>query len=419
MSRHDDGWDEFEEEPLLRIVARRAVRKARAEAATPQFGRMLAFQAFGAAGDALIALALAGSLFFSVPEATARGKVALYLGLTVAPFAVVAPLLSRVLDRNRGSLRIALVVSALGRGVLAWLMVTRLDSLLLFPIAFGILLLSRAALIVRGAILPTVVPEGRTLVAANASLSKAAAYAGLFAGLPGLALIKWPGPGTELYLASLIYLCGLVPALRLPVKKGARRLSERLGAREQARAVSVRQALVATVGMRMMVGFLAFHLAFALRREGIGELGLGVLLGSAAFGALLGALVAPRLRRRLREEGIIVASLILAGVVAVFAGRWFSLAAASVLVLFFGLASGAAKVAFDSLVQRDTPEGARGWAFARFESVIQLGWVAGAGIPLLLTIPAGGGVIGVGIVAGLTAVLYLVGRARVRSSGLA
>src|SRR5918999_1507774 len=94
-----------EEEPLALIAARRVLTRARAEAATPEFGRLLFFQATGAAGDALIALALAGSLFFSVPTAEARGRVALYLLLTVAPFAVVAPLLSRYLDRHRGSSR--------------------------------------------------------------------------------------------------------------------------------------------------------------------------------------------------------------------------------------------------------------------------------------------------------------------------
>ena len=51
------------------------------------------------AGDALIALALAGSLFFDIDPNAARWKVALYLALTMAPFAVVAPLIGPALDR--------------------------------------------------------------------------------------------------------------------------------------------------------------------------------------------------------------------------------------------------------------------------------------------------------------------------------
>jgi hypothetical protein len=408
-----------DDESLVLIAARRALRRARAEAATPEFGRLLFFQAMGAAGDALIALALAGSLFFSVPEATARDRVALYLVLTVAPFAIVSPFLATFLDRHRAALRAALVIAALGRGTLAWWLSSRLDSLLLFPIAFGLLVFARAALVVRGAILPNLVPEGRTLVAANASLSKSAAVAGLLVGGPGLLLIRWPGVQTEILVAAAIYFLGTLPALRIPAGRGRRAEEERMGARVKARAVTVRQAIVATAGMRALVGFLVLHLAFALRREDLGSLGLGVLVGSAAVGTLVGAVLSPRFRRRLKEEGIIVASLAIAGLTAIVAGTWFSVTSAAVLVFAFGVASGASKVAFDSIVQRDTPEGARGWAFARFESVLQLAWVAGALVPLALSAPAGPGVVTVGIVANALALVYTVGRARVRSGRVA
>jgi drug/metabolite transporter (DMT)-like permease len=39
------------------------------------------------------------------------------------------------------------------------------------------------------------------------------------------------------------------------------------------------------------------------------------------------------------------------------------------------------RLAFDSLVQRDAPEAARGRTFARFETRFQLAWVGGAVIP--------------------------------------
>ena len=56
-----------DEEPLVRIALRRAVRRLRRDAQTAEFGRFMAFQATGAAGDALVAIAIAGSLFFSIP----------------------------------------------------------------------------------------------------------------------------------------------------------------------------------------------------------------------------------------------------------------------------------------------------------------------------------------------------------------
>ncbi len=386
----------------------------RAHAETVEFGRLLAFQATGAAGDALLALALAGSLFFSVPETTARGKVALYLGLTVAPFAVVSPLLARVLDRHRGSLRWAMVVSSLGRALLAWLLATRLDSAFLFPLAFGILLLSKAALIVRGAVLPLLIPRGRTLVDAGSSISRVTALAGLGAGILGIGVVKLFGPRVELLLAAAVFFLGASP-LRLPFPRGRRAQEERLDARAGARSVAVRQASAAAAGMRLLVGFLVLHLAFALRREDFTSLGLGLLVGSAALGGLMGAMAAPRLRRVLKEEGMVAASLVVAGGAALAAGYWFSAISAGALVFCFGVAAGAMKVAFDAIVQRETPEGGRGWAFARFESILQLAWVAGALIPLMLTLSSGLGTILVGFAANVLAMIYLLGRQRQRS----
>jgi hypothetical protein len=56
--------------------------------------------ALAMAGDTLVTLALAGSLFFSISPNAARGRVALSLALTMAPFAVVAPLLGPAIDRS-------------------------------------------------------------------------------------------------------------------------------------------------------------------------------------------------------------------------------------------------------------------------------------------------------------------------------
>ena len=407
-----------DEDPLLRLAVRRTARRVRDEAATPEFARLLSMQALGAAGDALVALALAGSLFFSVPETTARGRVLLYLLLTMAPFAIAAPLLSRALDRSAASLRGALVLAAAGRALAAWLLASRLDSLLLFPLAFAILVLSRAALIARGALLPAIAPEGRSLVRANSSLSKASAIAGIIAVPLGLVILNFFDAPTELVVAAVVYVLGVVPAARLPAPQRKRALVERVEARAAARTMTVRQAVLATGGMRFLVGFLVFHLAFALRREDLAAVGLGLLVASAAVGSLAGAFVAPRLRRRLKEEGIIVLSLVAGGLAGVLTGARFSVVSAAVLVGVFGVAAGAAKVSFDSILQRDISEGARGWAFARFEAVLQFAWVLGATIPVVLTIPGAAGVVAVGILANFIGLVYVVGRLRARTVAL-
>jgi hypothetical protein len=410
-----------EEESLVRIAGRRAARRLREDAGTPEFGRLLILHAAGAAGDALIAIALAGSFFFQVPETEARDKVLLYLLLTMAPFAVVAPLLSRVLDHGRGRLRWGAVLSLGGRVLLAWALSSRLGTLYVFPLAFGVLVLSRAQIVVRGAILPLLVPEGRTLVAANATLAKIGAIAAIVAGGPGLLLINYPGVQTELLFAALVYLVGVLPALRLPTMRVPRELEARVGARALARSATIRQGVLSAGGLRFLVGFISLHLAFALRGEGRGEyVGLGVIVGAATLGNLIGALIAPRLRRRLKEEGIILAALVVAGAAGIVVGLWFSVAAAGGLVFAFAIASGASKLSFDSIVQRDVPHGARGWAFARFEAALQLAWVMGAVPPVIpgVDIPEGPGVLAAGLAANGLAILLVAGRHRARAVAL-
>jgi len=79
------------------------------------FGRLSLVQVLMLAGDTLVAISLAGSLFFSISPSEAKGKVFLYLALTLAPFAIVSPLLGPLIDRTRGARRIMVVLSAIAR----------------------------------------------------------------------------------------------------------------------------------------------------------------------------------------------------------------------------------------------------------------------------------------------------------------
>src|SRR5271165_3953638 len=51
------------------------------------------------AGDAFVAVSLAGTIFFSTSVDQARGRVVLFLLVTMAPFAVLAPFIGPALDR--------------------------------------------------------------------------------------------------------------------------------------------------------------------------------------------------------------------------------------------------------------------------------------------------------------------------------
>ena len=62
-------------------------------------GKLIELHAVNGAGDVMITVALASTVFFSVPTDEARGRVALYLAITMAPFTVLAPVIGPLLDR--------------------------------------------------------------------------------------------------------------------------------------------------------------------------------------------------------------------------------------------------------------------------------------------------------------------------------
>src|SRR2546425_10868222 len=99
------------------------------------FARLAAAHGLGTAGDLFLTVALSGSLFFKVSPQAARPKLVLYLVLTMAPFAVVAPVLGPLLDRFRGGRRLTLAVSCVGRAVVVWEMARFLHRPLLYPLA--------------------------------------------------------------------------------------------------------------------------------------------------------------------------------------------------------------------------------------------------------------------------------------------
>ena len=78
--------------------------------------------------DSAMAVALANTLFFAAATGESKGRVALYLLITIAPFAVIAPLIGPALDRVQHGRRAALSMSFLLRTVLAVILIATYDS---------------------------------------------------------------------------------------------------------------------------------------------------------------------------------------------------------------------------------------------------------------------------------------------------
>ena len=162
--------------------------------------------------------------------------------------------------------------------------------------------------------------------------------------------------------------------------------------------------------LRSVVGFLTFLVAFDFRRDGAPSWWFGIALVASMGSTLLGAVVAPSLRLRFREEQIVAGSLALVAVTAFAMTQVEGRVAAVLLAAAVGLAASAARFAFDALVQRDAPDAVRGRSFARFEAGFQLVWVVGALLPVVITTPLRHGFAVVGAAAMLAGLAYLAGR---------
>ena len=334
------------------------------------------------AGDAMVAIALAGSLFFKIPPPEAKVKLAGFLALTIAPLAVAGPFLVPLLDRA-GPRRAISFGAAIGRALVCLYAAPRFGTLVLFPCAFLLLVLSKVHAITKNGLAVAYAGPNEGLVRANARLGRIATGGAVLAAGPAFGLLKLGGAEAVLYGAAVVYAIAALLNLRLPHPKvtgGQAEVSKR-GAIPQLTAPAIGAA-----GLRAASGFLLFALAFALRRSGEPTWWFAVLAGSATAGAFLGDVIAPRLPANLREEAVVIGCLIGAGVGATLSFFAFELV---VLVLFatvVGASSELGRLAFQTLMQRLAPGGSYGRVFVRYEILFQLAWVGGALIPALAPI---------------------------------
>jgi len=438
----------------------RSTKEALGELAHPEsdFGRLARVHVLATAGDTLVAVALAGTLFFSISPTAARSHVLLYLVLTMTPFLAVAQLLSPVLDRARDARRSMVVASGGLRAVVCALMAVDTHSLLLFPEAFVVLVASKAYAITKAALVPGTVDSPHGLVVANARLSLLAGLSAVLAGGIGAGVLELLGAPWVLRLDIVVLAALALGGLRLrprapnwsgppvsspghprraggptgsPVAQsepGASRrhrpswLADRriFGVTAGPLAPSVLVAAAAQGVLRGAVGFTVFLVAFALRRSGASLLLYGVVLLASSAGSLLATIVVPRLRRRLQvtEAELEAGSLLLVSGAGILVGATGGGRLAVIgLALAVGAAANGGKFAFDALVQRQSPELHQGRAFAGFETRFQFAWVIGALVPVAAVIPLAAGSILVGLVSLVAAVSFLTARRALLAAG--
>ena len=391
----------------FRGVVARVRRATRAEgAAESGLAKLMELNATGSAGDALVAVALAGSLFFSVNPDAARGRVALYLLITMAPFAVIAPVVGPVLDRFRHGRRYALAITMLGRGVTAWLMASALaghNGFALYPGAFAILVLSKAYGVSRSAVTPRLRPEGSTLVRANARVSLAGTLSGLTFGSIGAAIVALTSAQWALRLAAFVFAAGAVLALRLPghadSPEGEQplrsialpRITRRPDLRTLASGVrrglgpKVIAALRVNAALRFYTGFMTLFVAFLCRTHDFGpphNIALGLFAIAAGGAGVLGTVLGARTRGRTPPSLMLIVLGLVTGL-SFLAGLFFGLSSILLVAVGAGIAQTIAKLGLDSTIQENVADEVRTAAFARSETILQMAFVVGGAVGLL------------------------------------
>ncbi len=381
------------------------------------FRRLARTHALMTAGDVAMVVSLAGSLFFSISPDAARSKVLLYLLVSFAPFAVVAPLIGPFIDRAPGGRRLIIQLTAVGRALLFATMIFHLDDLLLFPLSFGVMILQKTYGVSRSSLIPTVVNSKTELVEANSKLGLISGATGAIAAAPagGLAAIS---PKLSLMFGIVMFGCAVISASRLP--RGSVASSVQPAERLELRNASLRSAAVAMSLIRAVIGFLFFELLFWLRENSYSNMWIGAVIGASTVGLMLGNGLASPLRNRLREELMLTTAIVLIALSGIGAAVFGGVGAAIALAAVVNMASGIGRMAFDSIVQRDAPDANQGRAFAKFETRFQLSWVIAGVIPVLVTFPGRVAFLAVGLIGVLAGVLYIhASRSRSRGRSMA
>ncbi|PXY32620.1 hypothetical protein BAY60_00630 [Prauserella muralis] len=351
------------------------------------------------ASDAAMAVALANTLFFAASSGESRGRVALYLLITIAPFALVAPVIGPALDRIQRGRRLAMCVASAGQALMCVLMALNFETWALYPAALGKMVLSKSFMVLKAAVTPRVLPPEITLSKTNARLAVFGLAAGGAFGAVAAGFNSLVGSAGALWFTAVICVVGAVQAMRIPswveVTEGEvpASLTAHRPARKKRQPMG-RHVVVALWGngsIRLLTGFLMMFAAFAVKAQTesggyspfMQLLMLGIIGGAAGAGGFLGNALGSRMQFGKPDQvvlGCLSATLVSTVLAALLAG----LPTAAVVGLVGATASALAKNSLDAVIQHDLPDESRASAFGRSETVLQLAWVFGGAVGLLL-----------------------------------
>lgn len=342
--------------------------------------------ALSAAGDAFVAVSLAGSLFFAVSPDASREQVLTYLLITMAPLAVLSPLVGPAIDRFRSSQRYVAAGFYVARGVFCLVLALTLLQLAFYPIVLAILIVSKASGIVKQTLVQTLVDDPEELVATNARLARFATITASLAVVAASGVFATAGAEWSLRIAAVILALAGAAVMRARPTTAAPDTSDDLEYAE----THLPLVVVSSIGMlaiRAAVGFFVFTLAFTLRRSSEPAYIYGTAAALYGLGAFSGHTAATLLRRWFTEERMIAIAIALPAAFTTVGILGASVPLLLVISLLVGVSTTLGRNAFDGLLQRRAPAALLGRAGARYETRFQLAWVFGGVLATPISLP--------------------------------
>ena len=389
------------------------IHELRALLRLPGFRKLFTVRLTSQTGDGMFQIGLATLFFFSPENASTATGVAAAFAVLLLPFTVVGPWAGVLLDRWRrrqvlfvgNLLRVAITLA------IALLLLTRGVGPAVYVLALVDLSINRFLLAALSASLPRVV-DGPLLLVANSltpTLGAVAAAGGAVIGYM-LGLVLAPGrtkDATILAVTALVFAAAAALATRMgrdllgpdtqsdtaQMRRALHDLAAGLvaGARHLRERGTPARALAVMATHRFLYG-VVFIASILISRNllenpadaAAGLTMFGTVLAASGLGFVLAAVLTPVLSPRTGPHAWIAYCLVLAAAsqlaLAVAISRWVLLGAVVVLAL----AAQGAKIAVDTIVQRDTDDAFRGRAFALYDVLYNAAFVAAAALAALV-----------------------------------
>ncbi|UNO40947.1 MFS transporter [Streptomyces sp. MST-110588] len=378
------------------------------------FRSLLSVRLLSQAADGVYQAALASFVVFTPEKQATPAAIATAMAVLLLPYSLLGPFAGVLLDRWRRRQVLLygnLLRTALALGTAA-LIVAEVPDWLFYASALSVTAVNRFVLAGLSAALPRVVDDVDRLVMAN-SLSPTAGTLATTAGASLVFLVRLLGIRSNalvVVLGAALYLCAALMALRMsPALLGPDRTRPRpalvasvsitahglaAGLRHLAERRTAAQALAAMTVLRFCYGALTVMVLMLCRyawsdnaSEGLALLGLAVTVSGAGFFAA--AVLTPWATARLSQLGWIAACAGSAAVLVPALSLFFVPGPMLAAAFLLGLVSQGAKIATDTVVQSSVEDAFRGRSFALYDVLVNVAFVAAAGVAALMLPPDG------------------------------